>query len=171
MRRVSELLLALRSAFDVNGDGVINFVEYCAGLSVMLKGSQAEKFKVSPPTSEQEIRPIPSRSHDPRRDGEATENPLITCGDREISGRRAQQACHARTLTAPEEALVRLLAAVLPDLRRGQVGQDLKAGDGQCACAACGRAMMLTLWRGDGQMRVHAASDQAKMRGDMGGAA
>jgi Ca2+-binding EF-hand superfamily protein len=34
-------------AMDTNGDGVVNFVELCAGLSVMLKGTTKEKLALS----------------------------------------------------------------------------------------------------------------------------
>jgi len=34
-------------AMDTNGDGVVNFVELCAGLSVMLKGTTKEKLGLS----------------------------------------------------------------------------------------------------------------------------
>ena len=29
----------LFNAFDKNGDGVLNYVEFCAGLSIILKGA------------------------------------------------------------------------------------------------------------------------------------
>ena len=34
------------SFFDQNGDGVINFVEFCAGLAVLLKGTPMEKYQL-----------------------------------------------------------------------------------------------------------------------------
>ena len=37
---------ALYAQFDQNGDGVINFVEFCAGLAVLLKGTPMEKYQL-----------------------------------------------------------------------------------------------------------------------------
>ena len=34
----------LFNAFDKNGDGVLNYVEFCAGLSIILKGTSDEKY-------------------------------------------------------------------------------------------------------------------------------
>ena len=43
-------LNALFDAFDKNGDGVVNFVEFCSGVSIVLRGSPEEKYQVRPPT-------------------------------------------------------------------------------------------------------------------------
>jgi len=37
----------LFNAFDKNNDGTVNFIEFCTGLSVMLKGTSEEKLKLS----------------------------------------------------------------------------------------------------------------------------
>lgn len=42
----SSFMSLLFNAFDKNGDGLVNFVEFTAGLSMVLKGSPAEKYQL-----------------------------------------------------------------------------------------------------------------------------
>ena len=68
-------LSALYDAFDKNGDGLVNFAEFTAGASVILKGTPDEKYQVRSPRRGRESAGRDCRARS-RRDRGVTARPL-----------------------------------------------------------------------------------------------